>query len=154
MPLLFEPLETFTDPEGIEWEVRPLPVDDVKYAIMFIEHSRGMGKDKVKEDKARPKPKGKSKAKEEELVVDGTLGNPVLFNDMLPLTDTLIDKSIRIKDSPEDEENPKLLPQRYRSFIKRLDLTAKIIKATTDMDLDINFQKVVAKEEPKASKKS
>lgn len=112
--LEFKELETFETPEGKNYEVYPLRVEDMKLVYKFIEFNQERLGKFIKKDN------------EEFLEEDiKKIGNEVLYNDLIPICNEIIDKSVMEIGTGE------LLPHKYRTIQIVMELAAKAIIATT-----------------------
>lgn len=117
--LEFKELERFETPDGKTYEIYPLRVEDMKLVYNFIELNEKRLKFTNIEEVD-----GETKIKIDEEAVK-KIGNKVLYNDLIPLCNSIVDKTVIEVDTDE------LLPDKYRTIQIVMELASKAIIATT-----------------------
>jgi len=116
LELDFKEPETFKTPDGQEWVINPLPTKDIKIIFRFIELN----------DEMKALKKNGETAKANKLIF-GTEEDENVPS-VVELTEQIIDLSVH---NVEDEET--LLPSKYRTVKKLIQLASNVAVVTMDL---------------------
>lgn len=115
LELDFKELQTFKIPEGDEYIINPLNVEDVKVLFQFMEY----------EDELKTLHKKKDKKKAHKLIYGS---EDQKQKPMIELANIIVSKSIRRVDDGEP------LPEKYRTVKKLIQLCGHVAMATMDLN--------------------
>lgn len=136
MALLFEEPETIKIADD-EFYIVPLPTEDMKLALEFIELTGELSEARKKVTKKVTKKATKGKKPDiKQLSKESIEVNKIIFEKLMPLCRKIVDLGLVYKD---DMEKPYKLPRQFSSITKLMELSAMILKVTTDLDLDVDI---------------
>lgn len=140
MALLFEEPETIKIGEE-EICIVPLPTEDMKLALEFIEITAELSeaRKKITKKVTKKATKQANKGKKpdiKKLSKESVEVNKIIFDELMPLCGKIVGLGLVYKD---DMEKPYKLPRQYLSVTKLMEISALILKATTDLDLDVDI---------------
>lgn len=121
--------------DDVRYDILPLPTDMMKLCLLFMELSQKV--DKSKNAKSKSKSPKKALQKEENFDMEG---NKVVFDEMAPLAEKIVNAGVARNDDPDKPAN---LPRKAKSVIKLIQIAALVVKATTGSDpgVDKDFLK-------------